>query len=242
MLEIISKKSQAYGEFNNGEIIENKPVGFPNDGGKLKAYSNLFYWAYAKANFDSMIDLHPHKGFEIITYVVDGEIKHYDTLIKKWISLKKGDIQIIQAGSGISHSEFLKKNSSIFQIWLDPNIYVSINNKPKYKDYKASTFKIYDNKKTIIGEKSQLKVQSEGVEIFELIINNNEILQLDSLKYYSIYVIEGLIKINKIELKCDDFIKIYNENNILITMKEKSRLFVVVSPVQLSYNSYASQL
>ena len=71
MLEIISKKSQAYGEFNNGEIIENKPIGFPKDGGKLKAYSNLFYWAYAKANFDSTIGLHPHKGFEIITYVIN---------------------------------------------------------------------------------------------------------------------------------------------------------------------------
>ena len=89
MLEIISKKSQAYGEFNNGEIIENKPIGFPNDGGKLKAYSNLFYWAYAKANFDSTIGLHPHKGFEIITYVIDGEIKHYDTLIKKMDIIKK---------------------------------------------------------------------------------------------------------------------------------------------------------
>ena len=127
MLEIVAKKSQAYGEFNNGEIIENKPIGFPSDGGKIKAYSNLFYWAHAKAKFDSKIGLHPHKGFEIITYVIDGEIKHYDTLIKKWINLKKGDVQIIQAGSGISHSEFLKKNSAIFQIWLDPNIYVSIN-------------------------------------------------------------------------------------------------------------------
>ena len=156
--------------------------------------------------------------------------------------VKKGDVQIIQAGSGISHSEFLKKNSSIFQIWLDPNIYISINNKPKYKDYQASTFKLCDNKKTIIGEKSQLKVQSEGVEIFELIINNNEILELDSLKYYSIYMIEGLIKINKMEVKRDDFIKIYNENNMSITLKEKSRLFIVVSPIQLSYNSYASQL
>ena len=242
MLEIISKKSQAYGEFNNGEIIENKPIGFPKDGGKLKAYSNMFYWAYAKANFDSTIGLHPHKGFEIITYVIDGEIKHYDTLIKKWISLKKGDVQIIQAGSGISHSEFLKKNSSIFQIWLDPNIYTSINNKPKYKDYQASSFKFYDNKKTILGEKSQLKVQSEGVEIFELIINNNENLQLNRLKYYSIYIIEGLLKINRMEVKSDDFIKIYNENNISITLKEKSRLFIVVSPIQLSYSSYASQL
>ena len=55
-------------------------------------------------------------------------------------------------------------------------------------------------------------------------------------------MIEGLLKINRMEVKRDDFIKIYNENNISITLKEKSRLFIVVSPIQLSYSSYASQL
>ena len=67
MIEIVKKKEQAYGEFNRGEIIENKPIGFPNEGGGLKPYSNLFYWAYAEANVDSVIGLHPHKGFEIIS-------------------------------------------------------------------------------------------------------------------------------------------------------------------------------
>ena len=52
----------------------------------------------------------------------------------------------------------------------------------------------------------------------------------------------GVIKFNKMEVKSDDFIKIYNEKNVSITLKEKSRLFIVVSPIQLSYSSYASQL
>ena len=60
--------------------------------------------------------------------------------------------------------------------------------------------------------------------------------QLNKLKYYSIYIIEGLLKINRMEVKSDDFIKIYNENNISITVKEKSRLFIVVSPISTRTN------
>ena len=116
MIEIIKKNQQAYGEFNNGEIVENKPIGFPFEGGKLKPYSNIFYWAHAKASVDSVISLHPHKGFEIISIVLKKGIKHYDALVKKWIDLKKGDVQIIQSGSGISHSEAINKDAAIFQI------------------------------------------------------------------------------------------------------------------------------
>ena len=82
--------------------------------------------------------LHPHKGFEIITFVLSGSIKHYDTLINEWIELNQGDVQIIKSRSGIYHSEFLK-NSSIFQIWFDPNINESISKKAEYKDYKSSS-------------------------------------------------------------------------------------------------------
>ena len=42
MIEVFKKENQPYGEFNNGEIIENKPIGFPNDRGSTSSYSNLF--------------------------------------------------------------------------------------------------------------------------------------------------------------------------------------------------------
>ena len=41
MIEVFKKNEQTYGEFNNGEIIENKPIGFPGENNSLKAYSNL---------------------------------------------------------------------------------------------------------------------------------------------------------------------------------------------------------
>ena len=46
-VEILRKESQVDGSFNNGEILEKKPIGFPQDGGVSKPYSNIFYWAHA---------------------------------------------------------------------------------------------------------------------------------------------------------------------------------------------------
>ena len=42
-VEILRKESQVDGSFNNGEILEKKPIGFPQDGGVSKPYSNIFY-------------------------------------------------------------------------------------------------------------------------------------------------------------------------------------------------------
>ena len=104
-VEIFNKNQQASGNFNNGEILENKPIGFPQDGGQLKPYSNLFYWAHAwTPTKKSTIGLHPHQGFEICSFVLKGNINHFDTKQNKWIPLQEGDVQIIRAGNGISHA------------------------------------------------------------------------------------------------------------------------------------------
>ena len=40
-VEIVKREDQADGNFNNGEILEKKPIGFPKDGGLSKPYSNI---------------------------------------------------------------------------------------------------------------------------------------------------------------------------------------------------------
>ena len=113
---VYSKEVQASGSFNDGEIIEKKSIGwFPQDGGEMKPYSNLFYWANAwTPNSKSTIELHSHQGFEICSFVIKGGIKHYDSKQQKWIPLTKGDVQIIRAGSGILHAEEILDKSEIF--------------------------------------------------------------------------------------------------------------------------------
>jgi len=110
-ITIQRKEEQASGQFNGGEILENKPIGFPQDGGPQVPYSNLFYWAHAWTDVGSLIGKHPHQGFEIMSIVLEGDIVHYDSKNDSWFPLKKGDVQIIRSGSGISHAEQMNKDS-----------------------------------------------------------------------------------------------------------------------------------
>ena len=140
MIRIIPKEQQGRGAFNGGEIVENKPIGFPQDHSSVRPYSNLFYWAHARAVTDSTIGLHPHQGFEICSFVLKGEIRHYDTKLREWRPLSAGDVQIIRAGNGISHSEWMGKDGEMFQIWFDPNLEATLSKPASYDDYRSADF------------------------------------------------------------------------------------------------------
>jgi redox-sensitive bicupin YhaK (pirin superfamily) len=67
--------------------------------------------------------MHPHRDMEIITYVLEGELEHRDSLGNRGI-ISPGLVQRMSAGTGIVHSEF---NASemipvhLYQIWIMPN-------------------------------------------------------------------------------------------------------------------------
>lgn len=65
---------------------------------------------------------HGHRDMEIITYVLDGELEHQDSMGNGEI-LRAGEFQRMTAGSGIQHSEFNPSQDSavhLYQIWLLP--------------------------------------------------------------------------------------------------------------------------
>ena len=244
-LEVYKISDQAKGNFNNGEILENKPIGFPQDGGKLKSYSNLFYWAHAwTSDKKSTIGLHPHQGFEICSFVLKGKINHFDTKQKRWIPLSKGDVQIIRAGKGISHAEELDKNSEIFQIWFDPNLEITLKNNASYDDYSFSEFKVNKNKTsstTIIkGEGSPMKMDTEGITIHLLDLNKgSHFFNSSKKKVHSIFVLDGEIELeNKKNLK-GTFLTISQTDRFRIISNKRSKVFEVISPLLPSYRTYA---
>tara|TARA_B110000305_G_C19460687_1_gene654145 strand:+ start:4303 stop:5025 length:723 start_codon:yes stop_codon:yes gene_type:complete len=231
---------QVKGNFNNGEIIENKPIGFPQEGG-IEKYSNIFYWANAVGIQDSTIGLHPHRGFEIMSIVLEGNIKHYDTLLQKWISLKKGDVQLIKSGSGLSHAEALQKGSRIFQIWFYPDLRKTLLHKPTYNDYSKN---ILPNKRgvtTIVGKDSPIKLESEGVEIFEIEFefeNKSFQIECDKDYYYSLYLMKGALKIQQVDMQKDDFIIVESEESLHIEVSDGGCLLYIKSPIITSYPTY----
>lgn len=103
--QIIRREDQADGQFNGGAVREKK-TGVLSKGANLSILKS-FYWAHAWSDKGSTIGLHPHQGFEILSFVLKGEIEHYDTKNKTWLKLKAGDVQIIRSGNGISHAEKL---------------------------------------------------------------------------------------------------------------------------------------
>jgi len=240
-----SKENQANGNFNGGEILEKKPIGFPQDGGMLRPYSNLFYWAHAWApKNDSIIGLHPHRGFEICSFVLKGEIEHYDTLLDKWITLKEGDVQVIKAGKGISHSEKLKKGSEIFQIWFDPNLHESLYEEANYSDYKSEIFSIKkkDGKETkIISDiNNQIDLKSDSIQIYQHSFTKGMYdHEIGQDRFHSIFIQHGRLKINDEIFNSGDFLIVDSEVSISIEIMSDTKVFEIISPIELPFKTYA---
>lgn len=65
---------------------------------------------------------HPHRDMEIITWVLEGELGHEDSLGSKH-TIKPGELQLMSAGSGIRHSEMNASRTDpvhLLQIWIFP--------------------------------------------------------------------------------------------------------------------------
>ncbi len=242
-IKIYPVNEQASGEFDGGKIIENKPLGFPQDGGELKPYSNLFYWAHARSEKGGLIGEHPHKVFEIMSFVLKGTGEHYDSKNRKWIPLEAGDVQIIRAGSGISHAEKINADSEIFQIWLEPDIQKTIKMPATYNDYPADAFPVEDEEgmlvKTFMGENAPMKMESPDVAIKEYSFGPGEhAVRLDEEKIYSFYLIEGDIEAGM--MGKDDFALVKGEWEFSFTSSGTGKLFVIESPATVGYATYAS--
>jgi len=121
---------------------------------------------------------HPHRGIETITYVLDGDVEHGDSLGNKGI-ISSGDVQWMTAGSGIIHQEMPKGDGNGkmygFQLWanlpsrkkmMDPR-YRDVANEqiPEVKLPNGTTIKI------ISGEVSGIKGPVQDIVIDPEYIN-----------------------------------------------------------------------
>jgi quercetin 2,3-dioxygenase len=86
---------------------------------------------------------HPHRGFETVTYVLDGEFEHEDSAGHRG-SLEPGDVQWMTAGAGIVHSEepsrrIRERGGRVhgFQIWVNLPARLKMT-RPRYQELKSA--------------------------------------------------------------------------------------------------------
>lgn len=178
---------------------------------------------------------HPHDNMEIVTIPLNGAIAHKDNTGIDGI-IKKGDVQIMSAGTGITHSEFNASNTeelNLFQVWVFPKLE---NIKPRYEQ---KTFDENDrlNKWQIVVSPDE---KDGGVwinqdAVFSLIHATEAgfISYKNKFSGNGIYmmVIDGEIQINTEVLNKRDAIEITGADNISIDIKEATNLLAIEVPV-----------
>ncbi len=76
--------------------------------------------------------MHPHRDMEILTYVIEGELSHRDSM-GRGATIRKNDVQRMSAGTGVMHSEVNQSKAPVhlLQIWILPE---AEGLKPSYED------------------------------------------------------------------------------------------------------------
>jgi redox-sensitive bicupin YhaK (pirin superfamily) len=170
-IQILGPEQQGKEEFDGGKIMAQKPLGFSGQGAATVRLGPLFYWAWGRAEAAGGIGFHPHQGFEILSYGIAGDGFHRDTLGTE-STLQVGDIQLMQAGSGMHHAESVEAGFESFQIWLEPYLNETVRREPTYSLFKHEEFPQTDQDgvkvKTILGEGSPIRQLVADARMFDV--------------------------------------------------------------------------
>ena len=88
--------------------------------------------------YEAGFPLHPHRGIETVTYILEGEVQHKDTLGNAG-SIGAGDLQWMTAGRGIMHEEMPQvrpEGITGFQLWVNLPARLKMT-EPRYQDIRS---------------------------------------------------------------------------------------------------------
>lgn len=131
-MKTVVHKADTRGSADHGWLKSNHSFSFAN-------YYNserIHFGALRVLNDDKVaggmgFGTHPHDNMEIISIPLMGDMEHKDSMGNTAV-IKEGDVQVLSAGTGISHSEYNKNADSevqFLQIWVIPN---KRNVQPRY--------------------------------------------------------------------------------------------------------------
>jgi quercetin 2,3-dioxygenase len=225
--------------------------GFANLGW-LKSYHTFSFGGYydpERVNFGALrvlnddrvdpamgFDTHPHKNMEIVSIPLEGSLLHKDNMGHSTI-IKKGDIQVMSAGTGVFHSEYNadSENSVKFlQIWIIPN---KMNVEPRYQQISLSKNDSENQFQQILSPNKD----DEGVWIhqntwfhlgrFDESISRQYLLRNAKANGVYIFVINGEINVSGQLLSTRDGYGIWGVKELDITSISQSEFLIMEVPM-----------
>ncbi|WJG09103.1 pirin family protein [Aliiglaciecola sp. LCG003] len=181
---------------------------------------------------------HPHRGFQTVTYMLDGKMQHQDSVGNKGL-IEKGGIQWMNAGKGIIHEE-MPQHSEVamrgFQLWVN----LPANEKmsePNYQDIPASDVPIVNvgrsEVKVLAGSFANHTgpVSTQAVEpiFLDIKLHGEEPLDIPIPAGHNsfIYCYEGEINIQADTLKKSQLGVLTDGETVTISSHAESRCIVV---------------
>ena len=148
---------------------------------------------------------HPHRGFETVTIMLDGRVKHADSVGNQGV-IEAGDVQWMTAGSGIIHSEMPERAEGRlrgFQLWVNlPGKLKMIA--PRYQDVRAERITAATGNgataRVIAGEAFGVKGAADTlmpVRLLDVKVDANAAFEIDVPDEHAcfIYVYEGDVRV-----------------------------------------------
>lgn len=179
---------------------------------------------------NSGFDTHPHANMEIISYIINGEITHKDSMGNSE-TLKRGEVQYLSAGDGIYHSEHNWHKTldlRLLQIWIIP---------PKQglpRLYGSKRFEEIDRKNKLLNIVSSQEGSADikiyqDINIYVSELEANKTIDFDIKKDRQVYFvqIEGSSQINDLILNNGDALEIVDVEKLEIKALENSHFLFI---------------
>jgi redox-sensitive bicupin YhaK (pirin superfamily) len=164
--------------------------------------------------------MHPHNDMEIVTYVLEGELAHKDSM-GTGATIVPGEVQRMSAGTGVLHSEFNQSKSDevhLLQIWIMPEkrgIDPSYEQKFFGDEEKLNRFRVVASRD---GRDGSVKInQDASIHASLLEEGKSATYKLDKGRYAWIQVARGSVTLNGKTLNAGDGAAISDEQEITVT-------------------------
>jgi redox-sensitive bicupin YhaK (pirin superfamily) len=176
---------------------------------------------------------HGHDNMEIISYVLRGALEHKDSMGTGSV-IKPYDIQLMSAGSGVTHSEFnasANQNVHFLQMWVVPNV---SDEAPDYQQASISSDDLRNQLRVVIspdGNNGALRIKQDARMLNGLLDAGFSMdFALDPARAYWIQIATGSLMINGETYIAGDGAGIIGENMLTIKSVADSNLIVFDLP------------